>query len=49
MAGNGYDSMGEKAGIAPEASIFSLKVLDANGKGRISHLIKALDYVGSKY
>src|SRR6185503_21009523 len=30
IAGNGYDSNGEKAGTAPGASIVSLKVLDAN-------------------
>ena len=29
IAGNGYDSNGEKAGIAPGASLVSLKVLDA--------------------
>ena len=33
IAGNGYDSNGEKAGIAPKASIISLKVLDQNGAG----------------
>ena len=32
IAGNGYDSNGEKAGIAPDANIISLKVLDANGQ-----------------
>ena len=33
IAGNGHDSYGEKAGIAPDASIISLKVLDADGRG----------------
>ena len=33
IAGNGYDSHGEKAGIAPDASLVSLKVLDAQRPG----------------
>ena len=33
IAGNGYDSYGEKAGIAPDANIISLKVLDAERPG----------------
>ena len=47
IAGNGYDSNGEKRGIAPGASIVSLKVLDANGKGTISNIIAALDWVAT--
>ncbi|HYM22694.1 MAG TPA: S8 family peptidase, partial [Vicinamibacterales bacterium] len=49
IAGNGYDSRGEKAGIAPGASLVSLKVLDANGQGSISHIIAALDWVVANY
>jgi serine protease AprX len=46
IAGNGYDSQsGTKAGIAPEASIISLKVLDRNGVGTISNIIAALNWV----
>ena len=45
IAGNGYDSNGEKAGIAPKASIISLKVLDANGQGTIGNIIAALNWV----
>src|SRR6476620_9196134 len=45
IAGNGYDSNGEKAGIAPRAAIVSLKVLDANGCGTISQIIAALNWV----
>jgi serine protease AprX len=44
IAGNGYDSNGQKAGVAPEASIVSLKVLDANGVGTIGNIIAALDW-----
>jgi serine protease AprX len=49
IAGNGLDSLGEKAGSAPGASIVSLKVLDANGNGSISRLIAALDWVAANY
>ena len=45
IAGNGYDSRGEKSGIAPGASLISLKVLDANGQGTISNIIAALGWV----
>ncbi|PYQ69975.1 MAG: hypothetical protein DMG01_28280, partial [Acidobacteria bacterium] len=45
VAGNGRDSRGQKAGIAPDASLVSLKVLDANGLGTISNVIAAFDWV----
>lgn len=45
IAGNGYDSTGEKAGIAPGASIVALKVLDANGQGTVSNIIAALSWI----
>jgi len=45
VAGNGYDSRGEKAGIAPDASIISLKVLDAEGQATIGTVIAALNWV----
>ena len=45
IAGNGYDSRGQKAGIAPNASLVALKVLDAHGQGTISNIIAALDWV----
>src|SRR5438067_2114928 len=45
IAGNGYDSGGQKAGAAPEASLIALKVLDANGNGTVSSIIAALDWV----
>jgi serine protease AprX len=48
IAGNGYDSYGEKAGIAPKATVVSLKVLDAEGKGTISNIIAALNWI-AKY
>ena len=45
IAGNGYDSNGQKAGAAPDASLVSLKVLDANGNGTISTVIAAFEWV----
>ena len=45
IAGNGYDSNGQKAGAAPDANLVSLKVLDANGAGTVSNIIRALDWV----
>jgi serine protease AprX len=45
IAGNGYDSNGLKGGVAPDASLVSLKVLDANGVGSISNVIAALEWV----
>ena len=45
IAGNGQDSNGEKSGIAPEASLVSLKVLDADGQGTIGDIIAALNWV----
>jgi serine protease AprX len=44
IAGNGYDSLGVRAGIAPDAHLVSLKVLDQNGRGVISDVISALDW-----
>jgi serine protease AprX len=44
IAGNGYDSSGARAGIAPGAHLVSLKVLDDNGCGYISDVIAALGW-----
>ncbi len=44
IAGNGADSGGLRAGIAPNARIIALKVLDAQGHGYISDVIAALQY-----
>lgn len=44
IAGNGYDSRGSNAGIAPAAHVVSLKVLDRQGRGVISDVIAALDH-----
>jgi serine protease AprX len=49
IAGNGFDSTGWRAGIAPNASIISLKVLDANGRGTIGSMIAALNWVAQNH
>jgi serine protease AprX len=45
IAGNGFDSGGARAGIAPGATLLVLKVLDGTGRGRISDVIAAFDYI----
>jgi serine protease AprX len=45
IAGNGADSLGVRAGIAPSAHLVSLKVLDDRGRGVISNVIAALEWV----
>ncbi len=44
IAGNGYDSNGDRMAVAPKANIIALKALDADGKGKISNIIAALDW-----
>jgi serine protease AprX len=45
IAGNGYDSTGARQSVAPNANIIALKALDFEGKGTISNIIAALDWV----
>jgi serine protease AprX len=45
IGGDGYSTLGARAGIAPAANLVSLKVLDAHGGGFISNVIAALDWV----
>jgi serine protease AprX len=45
VAGNGLDSSGTRSGVAPGARLTILKVLDQDGRGYVSDLIAALDYV----
>ena len=44
ILGNGYDTGGARAGIAPAANLVSLKVLDDHGGGYISNVIAALEW-----
>jgi serine protease AprX len=45
IAGNGLDTLGARAGMAPAANLVSLKVLDDHAGGYISNVIAALDWV----
>lgn len=45
IAGNGYDTYGARAGIAPEAHLVGLKVLDDRGRGVISDVVAALEWI----
>jgi serine protease AprX len=47
ILGNGFDSDGKQVGMAPRASLVSLKVLDQDGRGSISTVIAALDWVAA--
>ena len=44
IAGNGFDSGGVRTGVASEAHLVGLKVLDAEGNGYLSNVIAAIDY-----
>ena len=44
IGGDGTDSAGAYAGVAPGTSLLSLKVLDGSGRGTISTAIQAIDY-----
>jgi serine protease AprX len=48
IAGDGFDSGGARAGVAPGVQLTVLKVLDDHGNGRISDVIAAFDYVLKK-
>jgi serine protease AprX len=44
IAGNGYDSSGARAGVAPGASLIVIKALDGTGHGYVSDIIAALEF-----
>jgi serine protease AprX len=45
LAGNGYSSKGKYKGIAPEANILSIKVLDDNGNGNTSDILSTVQWI----
>ena len=45
LVGNGTQSAGAYAGIAPAAGLVSVRVLDANGSGRTSDVLAGLQWV----
>jgi len=48
LAGNGYASKGKYRGIAPEANILSVKVLDENGNGNTSDILSTVQWIIEK-
>jgi len=44
-AGNGRVARGEYTGVAPNAHLVNLRVLDSRGTGRVSNILAALDWV----
>lgn len=45
LAGSGYASKGKYRGIAPEANILSIKVLDKNGNGNTSDILSTVQWI----
>jgi serine protease AprX len=45
IAGNGQRSAGEYVGIAPGANVLDVRVLDRNGNGRISSVVRGIEWV----
>lgn len=45
VAGNGVRSAGEYVGIAPGASLVDVRVLNRNGSGRVSSVVRGLEWV----
>lgn len=45
LAGNGKMSGGRYAGIAPEAGLLIVKVLDEKGEGNVTHILRGIEQV----
>ena len=45
VAGNGRISRAEYIGVAPNANVINLRVLNSQGTGRVSNILSALDWV----
>jgi serine protease AprX len=45
IAGNGARSNGQFIGVAPQANLVSVRVLDANGVGRMSSVLRGIEWV----
>jgi serine protease AprX len=45
IAGNGTYSAGQFVGMAPQANIVDVQVLDANGNGRYSSILRGIEWV----
>ena len=49
IAGSGVKSEGKFTGVAPNANIVALKVLDSKGAGKTSNVLAALDWVRTNH
>jgi len=49
VASSGLLSNGRYQGVAPEAALYGFKVLDRNGRGRTSTVIRALEYIAANH
>lgn len=45
ISGNGFSSYGEYRGIAPDANLICLKVLDEKGDGNTNDVLRALEFI----
>src|SRR5262249_20874931 len=45
VGGNGQRSAGEYVGIAPDARVIDVRVLDRNGNGSISSVVRGIEWV----
>ena len=45
IAGNGTNSAGQFVGIAPQANLVDVRVLDSRGSGRISSVVRGIEWV----
>jgi serine protease AprX len=45
IASDGIESHNQFAGIAPDVRLFGLKVLDRTGRGRVSSVLRALEWI----
>lgn len=45
IASGGQESAYQFTGVAPDVRLYGLKVLDKNGRGRASHVLKALEWI----
>lgn len=47
IASAGRESQDEYSGVAPSVRLYGLKVLDKSGRGRASHVVRALEWIAA--
>jgi len=45
IASSGFDSKKEFAGVAPGVNLYGFKVLDDKGRGRVSNVVRAIEFI----